>query len=262
MGPKARYAALYAALAGRKGHMFPWHFQWLSIYALERDLRRILPRYKGIVLDVGCGMQPYRAWMSEAERVIGADVVKGRYVDILFDGARLPLPDASVDGMLCTQVMEHVRPDDLPALCGELARVARPGALLVYSLPFMGHEHGAPDDYRRLTGFGAATFLPGFTTETVIREGGIGSTIGTMLLAWWEVASTQSRFLFVVKLVTLPVFLLVSMLVNILGWLWDRLDRTERFYGDVLVVASRSPGGTGEVEAASDNAEVTHESKE
>ena len=47
MGPKARYAALYATLAGRKGRMFPWHFQWLSIYALERDLRRILPRYRG-----------------------------------------------------------------------------------------------------------------------------------------------------------------------------------------------------------------------
>jgi 2-polyprenyl-6-hydroxyphenyl methylase/3-demethylubiquinone-9 3-methyltransferase len=46
--------------------------------------------------------------------------------------ARLPLPDQSLDGILCSSVLEYV-PD--PAAClAEFARVLRPGGLLVVSV--------------------------------------------------------------------------------------------------------------------------------
>lgn len=241
MGAKARYANIYAALAGRKPHKRLWHHQWLSTYALERDLRRLLPKMKGRVLDVGCGTKPYGRWLTNASEHVGIDIFSGPTVDRVFDGMTIPFADASMDAVLCTQVLEHAV--DASHLCDEIVRVLKPTGLLVASLPFLGNEHDAPHDYRRYTVYGLAGCWPdALTVDEVRREGGIGSTLGIMLLNWWEIASTQSRILFLIKVVTLPIFLLVSLLVNILGAALDTLDRTGCFYGDVLLVGHKAPG--------------------
>jgi len=49
------------------------------------------------------------------------------------DGLRLPFADASLDGALALDIIEHF--DDDQALCRELLRVLRPGASLVLSVP-------------------------------------------------------------------------------------------------------------------------------
>jgi SAM-dependent methyltransferase len=54
--------------------------------------------------------------------------------DIRADLARLPLPDASVDGVISSHVLEHL-PDDRTAL-RELARVVRPGGWAVVMVPY------------------------------------------------------------------------------------------------------------------------------
>jgi SAM-dependent methyltransferase len=50
-----------------------------------------------------------------------------------YDGARLPLPDASVDIVFSSNVLEHVR--ELPALLDETLRVTRPGGFAIHILP-------------------------------------------------------------------------------------------------------------------------------
>jgi len=49
------------------------------------------------------------------------------------DTRRLPFDDASFDIILCISVLEYVAPDHLPAVLAELARVLKPGGLMIVS---------------------------------------------------------------------------------------------------------------------------------
>ncbi len=97
------------------------------------------------VLDLGCG----GGFMSEAlaargAKVIGVDVSRGaiaiakrhaasgglaiRY--LVASGEDLPLPDASVDCVVCVDVLEHVR--SLDRVLNEIRRVLRPGGVFLF----------------------------------------------------------------------------------------------------------------------------------
>jgi 2-polyprenyl-6-hydroxyphenyl methylase/3-demethylubiquinone-9 3-methyltransferase len=97
------------------------------------------------VLDLGCG----GGFMSEAlakrgAKVIGVDVSRGaigiakrhaasgglaiRY--LVASGEDLPLRDASVDCVVCVDVLEHVR--SLDQVLDEIRRVLQPGGVLLF----------------------------------------------------------------------------------------------------------------------------------
>jgi SAM-dependent methyltransferase len=95
------------------------------------------------VADLGCGaggsVDQFRA-VAPGVRWVGLDVPgspeaahRGRAdAEFLeFDGASIPLPDASVDLVYCKQVLEHV-PAPAPLLA-DVARVLRPGGRLAGS---------------------------------------------------------------------------------------------------------------------------------
>lgn len=63
----------------------------------------------------------------------------GRLTTRVSDGASLPLDDASVSRVICTEVLEHV--DDPAQVLGELERIARPGALYLLTVPGALQEH-------------------------------------------------------------------------------------------------------------------------
>jgi SAM-dependent methyltransferase len=64
-----------------------------------------------------------------------------RVVDVRASVTDLPLPDDSVDLMICYHVLEHV-PDDAAAMA-EIARVVRPGGVAIVQVP---HRPGGPTD--------------------------------------------------------------------------------------------------------------------
>ena len=124
------------------------------------------------VIDVGCGQAPYRR-LLQPEWYVGADRMPrvGR-TDVVADVAALPVADAAFDGVVCTEVIEHV-PDER-ALARELARVARPGAALLLSSPFVHGLHEQPYDFRRLTSIGLVSVLEeaGWEVRSVSAIGG------------------------------------------------------------------------------------------
>ena len=118
--------------------------------------RRILPLLppEGHWLDAGCGTGTFTRMLAEDNRTVlgidaaGAMVDEGRRLAApLGDRTRfepvatveaLPFPDASFDGAICLSVLEYLAQPQ--AALNELARVVRPGGVLVVSVP---HRHSA-----------------------------------------------------------------------------------------------------------------------
>ena len=63
-------------------------------------------------------------------------------LDIVSDILSIPLPDHSVDAIMCTEVLEHI-PDPLGAI-KEFSRLVKPGGYLLITAPFASLTHFAP----------------------------------------------------------------------------------------------------------------------
>jgi hypothetical protein len=106
--------------------------------------------YKAI-LDVGCGNRRVR------DDIIGIDVMDHAAVDIVCDMHQLPFRDATVDGIVSWNVIEHL-PSASHAV-DEMHRCLAEGASAIHEIPFLMPFHASPNDYARYTHQGAATLL-------------------------------------------------------------------------------------------------------
>ncbi|MCE1235666.1 MAG: methyltransferase domain-containing protein [Hyphomicrobiales bacterium] len=129
---------------------------------LERKLAAVPAGSR--LLDAGAGECQFRRFCSHLEYVSqdlaeydGAGDDRGLQtgqwdtsrIDIKCDITSIPEPDASFDAILCTEVLEHL-PDPVPAL-REMARLLKPGGVLILTAPFCSLTHFAP--YHYATGF-------------------------------------------------------------------------------------------------------------
>jgi SAM-dependent methyltransferase len=219
--------------------LVPFYFARRS---LLRELRPLLARLHGEVLDVGCGRKPYRDWVPAA-RYVGVDLdsavtrTLGR-ADIFYDGRILPFSDASFDAVLCSQVLEHVFTPS--AFLQEVARVLRPGGLLLLTVPFAWDEHEQPQDFGRYSSFGVRAVLAEAGFEVVEqRKSCVGFYAIVQLAAayMFKVTRTRSRPL------NLVAQLLLVAPVNLVGGLLAcLLPRHPDLYLDNVVLARRSSG--------------------
>jgi len=234
-------ARAYAALCGTGSQLRPWHFQWLSARGLSRAVKARAHDLGETVLDVGCGDKPYNEVLTSGgvQKHIGLDVGSARGADlILVPGERWPVQDGSVDGVLCTQVLEFV--DDPGVFLAEARRCLRPGGRLLLTAPFVYNEHGlaAGADLARWTLGGLARLTARELDVVEARAlGGPASVVGTLFLNGVDATlSGRRRWL---KLIFLPLWLLVALAVNATAVALDALIRHPRSYLNVLVVAER-----------------------
>lgn len=154
----------------------------------------------GVTLDYGCGGQPYRDFLADRfTRYVGADVTaaQGIKLDLLIDpGKQLDLPDQSIDTILSTQVLEHVR--DFGFYLDECARLLGFGGTLIMSVPMQWRHHEAPYDYWRFTKFGIVSELEGrgFRVDDISPCGGVYALIGQILLSHMAETGPIRRRLF------------------------------------------------------------------
>lgn len=111
------------------------------------------------ILDAGCGQQPYREGCKHLEYVsqdfgqytgLGSEEHKRQHnpafkygeVDVRGDIWNIPLPSASFDAVLCTEVLEHVPyPNET---LRELARLLKPGGKMIVTAPVCSIPHFNP----------------------------------------------------------------------------------------------------------------------
>ena len=120
----------------------------------------------GRVVEIGAGRDTFARdtflRYAPAVRFLRTDISTGSYglagasheLDFLCDVRQQGIATASVDGIICSEVLEHVFEHD--AAVRELARVLRPGGTLILTSPFIYPLHGpdcwrfTPDTLRRL----------------------------------------------------------------------------------------------------------------
>ncbi len=120
------------------------------------DVASEAPAVSGTVVDVGCGMQPFRSLFGRDVTYIGIDREETRCTFNVcasdtryYSGDRWPIEDNFADFILCTETFEHVL-DPKPFLA-EMVRCLKPGGRVLLTVPFAGRWHFIPHDYWRPT---------------------------------------------------------------------------------------------------------------
>jgi ubiquinone/menaquinone biosynthesis C-methylase UbiE len=122
---KARLRAVEECLAGHNLH----GQDWLDAGCGSGTLARHLVEAGARVLGVDAAEEMITLARELSSRNVATPQLRFAHIATI---AHLPLPDQSLDGILCSSVLEYV-PD--PSAClTEFARVLRPGGLLVVSV--------------------------------------------------------------------------------------------------------------------------------
>jgi SAM-dependent methyltransferase len=103
--------------------------QWLDAGCGSGTLSRYLAGCGGQILGVDASAEMVRNATLRAVEYPDR-CLKFRQIDSI---AALPISDCSLDGILCSSVLEYV--PDVRACLGEFARVLRPGGRLLVSIP-------------------------------------------------------------------------------------------------------------------------------
>jgi SAM-dependent methyltransferase len=126
---------------------------YLHLVDLKRALQPRLEQARGRWLDFGAGRSPYGRWMTGAELQYAdfpSDAGFGAGLDYTLEPGRpCPAPDEWFDGILSTQVLEHV--DDPSAHLSDALRMLKPGGELLLTTHGIWEDHPCPLDLYRWT---------------------------------------------------------------------------------------------------------------
>ncbi len=188
---------LLARLSDYKTNLRDPHF--LVYRGLFADLEKAAASAQGALLDIGCGNKPYeKMFQGKISSYTGCDVVQSseQKVDIICPATAIPVPAASFDTVLCTQVIEHVA--DHRALVGEAHRVLRSKGVFIISGPMYWPLHEEPHDYFRFTKHGLRYLLEkaGFEQIEITPDGGKWALCGQVLLHCLTGTRCFKRFTF------------------------------------------------------------------
>ena len=199
---------------------------WITDIALEQA--------SGVLLDYGCGGQPYRSlFETRVNQYIGADVEAaiGIKLDLIIEPeAPLALASQSVDTILSTQTLEHVL--HFRRYLAECRRLLRPRGHLILTVPMQWRMHEVPFDYWRFTKYGVLAALEEQGLEVIHLSpcGGAWALLGQLLNSHLAASRKGTKALF--------------WLINRAAlWMDKRLPDTEETIGWMCIAKAPSPSG-------------------
>jgi SAM-dependent methyltransferase len=160
-------------------------FQVRTVYA---HARTFLPGLAGRLVDIGAGGRPYEHLVDRSAHYFALEVPGTEFgydgaPSTYFDGWRLPYRTGSLDGILCTEVLEHVEnPGDL---VDEIWRVLKPGGRCMLTVPWSARYHYVPYDYYRYTPSTLRRLFNQFSRTDVVPRGTDLTVIAAKTLVVW-----------------------------------------------------------------------------
>lgn len=207
------------------------------------------------VLDAGAGSCPYRSLFAHCEYrtqdvalLKGDQLRQGGYgqIDYVCDATAIPVPAASFDAILCTEMLEH-HPEPVRVVA-EFARVLAPGGRLILTAPLGSGIHQEPFHfYGGYTPYWYRKFLAESGFERIEIEANCGSLryfAQEAIRFLRSTAPTAANIPLHHRLIWLPFWIvlvpLLGLVVPIAARLLDRFDREQRFTVGYHVTAIRN----------------------
>ncbi len=153
-----------------------------ALLCLDKNFVPLAGKYvEGTCLDIGCGDQPYRGLIeSMGAKYESVDVEERTenvtYMSDIHDMS--DVPQEAFDSAICLEVLEHVSNPFVAV--GEIAKLLKPGGVLILSVPHLSRVHEAPHDYFRYTRYGIQSVLEsnGFEILEMRPTGALFSFLG------------------------------------------------------------------------------------
>lgn len=205
---------LSRALMGRLAR-FSKRRSRINLYAwIEEALREFGLLGPVRVINIGAGGEVADLLSRAGLAPLSIDADPVRKPDLVADVEDLSaLDDASVDGVICIEVLEHVKHPHLAVQ--ELYRVMKPGGMFVGSTPFLLGIHDQPMDYFRYTRHGLEILFADFEQLSFRERNGYFAATAVLLHRRFVVASPRER----------TTLLLFSPLLMVMIYLLSLLDR-------------------------------------
>lgn len=202
------------------------------------------------VIDIGAGSCPYKKYFQHCNykshdfKKLNPSQLRDKAgyckIDFVGDITKIPIESDSVDVALCTEVIEHV-PDPIKAIY-EIARILKPGGILLLSAPLASGLHQEPYHfYGGYTPYWYQLFLrkAGFDQIIVKANGGFFSHYAQESLRLIHLFLTSKDWR---ALVFSPILMLAlpwAVLISFLSKVLDILDQDKKYTVGYFVRAKK-----------------------
>jgi ubiquinone/menaquinone biosynthesis C-methylase UbiE len=181
---------------------YRWNFEAFTRDAWVKEWAARMPNGSR-VLDAGAGASKYRPYFAHCDyetqdfcQYEGGLVKYKEPINYVCDIVNIPLPDRSLDAIVCTEVIEHVV--DPMATVKEFARLLKPGGKLLLTSPLLSGLHMEPYHfYGGFTRYWYLYWLPrvGFSIEEIKPVGGPSRTCTVFMQAFYGAWAKQEKTL-------------------------------------------------------------------
>lgn len=215
-------------------------YNWLIFATVNPIIHESIRKYaSGILVDIGCGEKPYASITKDyVTSHIGIDypgtLHSRQEVNVYATAYNTALMPDSCDTVLCTYALEHLEePNEAIA---EASRILKCGGVAIYAVPLYWHLHEEPRDFFRYTKYGLQYLFEknGFTIIEMKAMTGFWVTFLQELVYYlWDLRIGGKSN---------PLWWLIPPIIFCLqglGYFLNKLDKSERFTCEYLVVARK-----------------------
>jgi SAM-dependent methyltransferase len=160
---------------------------------LQKAVDRNINKFKGILVDLGCGEMPYKQYILDKNKnitkYIGIDVDCNKYhqsikPDLIWDGKKIELEDGEINTVIATELFEHL--SNIEIVLEDIYRVLAKDGGLFFTVPFIWPLHETPHDEYRYTPYSLKRILEkaGFNDISITPLGGYNASLAQMLGIW------------------------------------------------------------------------------
>jgi SAM-dependent methyltransferase len=185
--------------------------------AILESVKEETKSFHGRILDVGCGFMPYRKLIESNSRVkeyVGMDLEQPTYYghiepDLKWNGAKIPLADASVDCAMATEFLEHYAEPE--KILNEIRRVLKPNGKLYATVPFIWNLHEIPYDEYRYTPYSLERHFAnaGYKNIEIKPLGGWNRSLAQMIGLWLNFSKMHRFARLILRYLLFPVYVLL-----------------------------------------------------